>query len=75
MIGNSYSNAPVILGSSGQKVGIGTPDPKAKLDVGGSIKLSYDYGICTSDNVGTIEFRGNDFYGCTYSGWKQLNNN
>ena len=75
-IGNSYSNAPIILGWNSQKVGIGTPDPKANLDVNGNIKLGYNYSSCTSDNAGTIEFRPDgNFYGCTYSGWKQLNNN
>ena len=73
MIGSHY-NAPVILGGLGQKVGIGTPDPKANLDVNGSIKVGYHYDGCTSDHVGTIEFRGNDFYGCTHLGWKKLNN-
>ena len=74
-IGNSYSNAPIILGWNGQKVGIGTPDPKANLDVNGSIRLGFDYGGCTSDNLGTIQFNTDgNFYGCTYSGWKKLNN-
>lgn len=74
-IGNGYSNAPIILGSSNQKVGIGTPDPKANLDVNGSIRLGFDYGGCTSDNLGTIQFNTDgNFYGCTYSGWKKLNN-
>jgi len=75
IVSNAY-NAPIILGDSGyhNRVGIGTNDPKAKLDVNGSIRLSVNYSNCTSDNIGTIEFRGTDFYGCTHLGWKKLNN-
>ena len=75
VIGNSSYNAPVLLGSSTNKVGVGgVTDPKAKLDVAGEVRVGSEYGSCTSDNAGAIRFDGLHFHGCTPSGWKQLDN-
>ena len=75
-IGNgSYYNAPVLLGSSVSKVGVGgVTNPQAKLDVAGAVRVANDTSACTSANEGTIRYDGTNFYGCTSSGWKQLNN-
>jgi len=70
-------NNVILLGRnslSGARVGVGTYQPKARLDVAGSIKVGNDGSTCTSDNVGTIRFVGNHFYGCDGSTWKQLDN-
>ena len=70
-------NNVILLGRnslSGARVGVGTYQPKARLDVAGSIKVGNDGSTCTSDNVGTIRFVGGHFYGCDGSTWKQLDN-
>ena len=70
-------NNVILLGRnslSGARVGVGTYQPKARLDVAGSIKVGNDGSTCTSDNVGTIRFVGNHFYGCDGTTWKQLDN-
>ncbi len=36
------------------KIGIGNTDPKAKLDVAGSIKLAYDNVVCNWNTLGTL---------------------
>ena len=74
-IGNGSYGAPVLLGNSGNKVGVGgITTPKAKLDVGGEVRVSSEYGTCTYDNAGAIRFDGAHFYGCDGSTWKQLDN-
>ena len=75
-IGSGSYNAPILLGSSGNKVGVGgITDPQAKLDVNGAIKIGNEYYTCDSyQHYGIIRFDGANFYGCTPSGWKQLNN-
>ena len=70
-------NNVILLGRnslSGARVGVGTYQPKARLDVAGSIKVGNDGSTCTSDNVGTIRFVAPHFYGCDGSTWKQLDN-
>ena len=74
-IGSDIYGSPVLLGSSTNKVGVGgITTPKAKLDVGGEVRVGSEYGTCTYDNAGAIRFSSGHFYGCTYSGWKQLDN-
>ena len=75
-IGNGSYGAPVLLGSSGNKVGVGgVTTPQTALDVSGAIKVGSEYFTCdTYQHYGIIRFDGANFYGCTPSGWKQLNN-
>ena len=75
-IGNSAYGTPILLGSSGNKVGVGgVTTPQTALDVSGAIKVGNEYFACdTYQHYGTIRFDGINFYGCTPSGWKQLNN-
>ena len=56
------------------KIGMGTYQPQAKLDVNGGVRVANDTSACSSANEGTIRYDGTNFYGCTSSGWKQLNN-
>ena len=75
---NTDSNT-ILLGvqsssSNSPKIGMGTYQPKAKLDVAGEVRVSSEYGSCTSDNAGAIRFDGTHFYGCNGSTWKQLDN-
>jgi hypothetical protein len=63
---NDTTNAP--------KIGMGTYNPQAKLDVAGGVRIANDASPCSSANEGTIRYDGTNFYGCTSSGWKQLNN-
>ena len=56
------------------KIGMGTYQPKAKLDVAGEVRVGNEGGSCTSDNAGAIRFDGSNFYGCNGSTWKQLDN-
>jgi len=80
MDGLSTSNTDsdtILLGNEGRgnpKVGVGTYKPKAKLDVNGNIRVGNGISTCSSDNEGSIRYDGYNFYGCTSSGWKQLNN-
>ena len=75
-IGNSAYGTPILLGSSGNKVGVGgVTTPQTALDVSGAIKVGNEYFACdTYQHHGIIRFDGVNFYGCTPSGWKQLNN-
>ena len=74
-IGNGSYSAPILLGNYSNKVGVGgVTTPKAKLDVGGEVRVSSEYGSCTPDNAGAIRFQGIHFYGCDGSTWKQLDN-
>ena len=75
-IGSGSYGAPVLLGSSGNKVGVGgVTTPQTTLDVSGAIKVGHEYFNCDSyQHYGIIRFDGANFYGCTPSGWKQLNN-
>ena len=78
--GMSLSSAPdnvILLGSNdtnAPKIGMGTYTPQAKLDVKGEVRVGNESGNCTSSNRGAIRFDGTHFYGCTPSGWKQLDN-
>ena len=56
------------------KIGMGTYKPQSKLDVNGEVRVGNEGGNCTSTNRGAIRFDGTHFYGCTPSGWKQLDN-
>ena len=74
---SNTDNNVILLGRNslnGARVGVGTYQPKARLDVAGSIKVGNDGNTCTSDNVGTIRFVAPHFYGCDGSTWKQLDN-
>ena len=75
-IGSDIYGAPILLGSSSNKVGVGgVTTPQTALDVGGAIKVGNEYFNCDSfHHYGIIRFNGTNFYGCTPSGWKQLNN-
>ena len=74
-IGNNTYGSPILLGSSGNKVGVGgITTPKAKLDVRGEVIVGSEYGNCTSDNAGAIRFESGHFYGCNGYTWKQLDN-
>ena len=75
-ISAGYYNAPVLLGGIHNKVGVGgITDPQTALDVNGAIKVGSEYFTCDSfQHYGIIRFDGANFYGCTPSGWKQLNN-
>ena len=73
---NSTDNV-ILLGKTGSdapKIGMGTYKPQAKLDVAGGVRVANDTSACSSANEGTIRYDGTNFYGCTSSGWKQLNN-
>ena len=75
---NTDSNT-ILLGvlssnSNSPKIGMGTYQPKAKLDVAGEVRVGTESGGCTSDNAGAIRFDGSNFYGCNGSTWKQLDN-
>lgn len=62
-------------GSTYPKVGIGVYQPKAKLDVNGSIKISHVDAPCTQENKGSIRFNtSNDkFEACDgKTGWRSL---
>ena len=70
-------NNVILLGSDkadSPKIGMGIYKPQAKLDVNGGVRVANDTSACTSANGGTIRYDGTNFYGCTSSGWKQLNN-
>ena len=84
-IGNEmsgFNTSDVILlgksGSYGPKVGIGTYNPKTKLDVEGNIRASGGIQVGTSsipcnwDNRGTIHFSNNKFQGCDGNSWVNL---
>jgi len=54
-------------------VGIGTTSPASKLQVsGGEVQVGNSGASCTSANAGAIRWSGTHFYGCTGSGWAQL---
>ena len=76
-ISTGHYNGTVLLGSNNNKVGVGgVTTPQTTLDVNGAIKIGNDnYYTCDSyQRYGIIRFDGMNFYGCTPSGWKQLNN-
>ena len=67
LLGNdSSTNAP--------KIGMGTYNPQAKLDVNGGVRVGEDSSACTSTNKGTIRFENltNKFQGCDGSNWINL---
>ena len=61
------------VGTTG-KVGIGTTTPAVKLDVAGAVKIADTLSDCDSAHEGTIKYVSSHFYGCTDTGWKQLDN-
>lgn len=76
-LANTQQDNVILLGKTGSdspKIGMGTYQPQAKLDVAGGVRVADDTSACTSANAGTIRYDGTNFYGCTSSGWKQLNN-
>ncbi|MFH1438221.1 MAG: hypothetical protein ABIJ56_21110 [Pseudomonadota bacterium] len=54
------------------KIGIGTTDPQATLDVRGSIRAGNDTGDCTAEKAGTIRWTGTTFEGCDGTDWREL---
>ena len=64
-------------GGTETKVGIGTYQPQAKLDVNGSIKIGSDTTstTCTSANEGAIRYMSTTkkFQGCDGTNWVNLN--
>ena len=55
------------------KVGIGTTEPAAELEVAGGIKVGNFTG-CTADKAGTMRWSGQHFEGCTGTAWRQFDN-
>lgn len=41
----------------GDNLGIGTPSPKAKLDVAGGVKVANDTDTAVADKEGTLRYR------------------
>ncbi|MBI2506890.1 MAG: prepilin-type N-terminal cleavage/methylation domain-containing protein [Candidatus Colwellbacteria bacterium] len=62
------------------RVGIGTTNPGALLDVNGDLdvtgvlQIKGTQSACDSSQAGVIRFQANHFYGCDGSNWKQLDN-
>ena len=75
---NTYSNV-ILLGHdnpvSSPKVGVGTYQPKAKLDVAGAVRVANDTSACTSANEGAIRYvsASKKFQGCDGTSWVSLN--
>ena len=67
LLGNNDSTNP-------PKIGMGTYNPQAKLDVNGGVRVGQDNSNCTSNNAGTIRFDNvtNKFQGCDGSNWVDL---
>ena len=69
----------ILLGSNDNsnptKIGVGTYNPQAKLDVNGGVRVGEDNNPCTYDNRGTIRFDNGTykFQGCDGSNWVNLN--
>ena len=68
LLGNNDTTNP-------PKIGMGTYDPQAKLDVNGGVRVGQDNSACTYSNKGTIRFENltNKFQGCDGSNWVNLN--
>ena len=66
LLGDSAPNAP--------KIGMGTYQPKAKLDVNGGMRVGKE-ATCTSANEGTIIYDSTTkkFQGCDGTSWVNLN--
>ena len=56
------------------RVGMGTYQPQAKLDVAGGVRVGGDNNPCTYNNKGTIRFDNgtNKFQGCDGTSWVNL---
>jgi len=68
---------PLVLQPTNGNVGIGTADPKTKLEVDGIIKTkARSSATCNTDSKGGIYFDSDDnhFFGCDGTTWKQLDN-
>jgi len=61
-------------GTNAPKIGMGTYNPQAKLDVNGGVRVGQDNNPCTYANKGTIRFVNgtNKFQGCDGSNWVNL---
>lgn len=72
---------PHIIAIGGAPIYAGIGPSYSKVAIGNLLYLEKDLkmkanalGDCNANTRGTIKFDGTDFYGCTPSGWKQLNN-
>ena len=74
---NSTDNV-ILLGNNNTinapKIGMGTYNPQAKLDVNGGVRVGQDSSTCSYINRGTIRFETgtNKFQGCDGSNWVNL---
>ena len=56
------------------RVGIGTTNPLARLEVAGGIKIGSVSASCDANMPGTFRWYGGQLYVCNGSAWKQLGN-
>ncbi len=56
------------------RVGIGTTNPLARLEVAGGIKIGSVSESCVANMPGTFRWYGGQLYVCNGSAWKQLGN-
>ena len=73
--GSGFGNI-VFHPTSNGSVGIGTTDPKAKLEVAGDVKIGDNASAtcAAASDEGKIKYSGGHFQGCISTGWKQLDN-
>ncbi len=70
-----YNYGHVVMASAtgmAARVGIGTSDPQAKLDIAGAMRLQNVASAYTGYLPGTIRYNGTDFEGYIPSGWVSL---
>jgi hypothetical protein len=63
-------------GAQDLKIGIGTPDPQARLDVNGAIRVGESVMSCTAATAGSIRFDATSrtFFGCNGISWVPFTN-
>lgn len=66
------AGTPLLSVQSDGKVGVGSTNPGAMMDVSGGVKIGNDTSSCTSVNAGTIRFNGTSFQGCDGTNWIDL---
>jgi hypothetical protein len=63
----------IIAGVDGKRVGIGTREPAATLDVyQGEVKIGSTGAPCTKELIGTLRFRDDQLWICNSYGWRPL---